>query len=74
MIDQKTKDTRCKLNSGDIRQYDLCADRQDAYDPDLFECIGRGVIKSVNGVRQLGIEERWFFVRRQQQPPGAGSE
>ena len=53
----------CKLDGGTILKYDAMGGAEDTYDPDIFECIGHGVIYSYNGVLQEGKMFGYFFLR-----------
>lgn len=55
--------TIAKLKDGKIVEYDACADKSNAYNPDNFKFIGRGIIHSVDGVKQSGNIQRCFFVK-----------
>ena len=44
--------TVCKLFNGNIVKYDACADKLDAYNPEVFHYIGKGIIHSIDGVVQ----------------------
>ena len=57
------KITTAKLNDGRIVEYNACADSPDAYDPNSFEFIGKGIIHTVNGVVQSGDQQQCFFVK-----------
>lgn len=56
-----TNFTKAKLNDGSIVEYDVCANSSDAYDPNNFRFIGRGIIYSVNNVVQKSTKERCFY-------------
>lgn len=44
--------TTCKLDNGQIVEYDACSKKIDEYDPNVFRYIGDGIIWEVNGVIQ----------------------
>ena len=49
---------------GKIVSYDACSSRgADDCDGDKFKYIGKGVIHSINGVIQPGLNEYFFFNR-----------
>lgn len=43
------------------KPYDACSIKRDAYDPNKFRYIGKGVIYSIDGVTQLSTIEYFFF-------------
>lgn len=57
-----------KLDNGELVKYDAAALAKDAYSPDFFECIGHGVIHSINEVEQIGRDQLYFFKRKTVKP------
>lgn len=51
---------------GALYYYDACAKRPDAYDPEVFDYIGVGVIHSVRGVLQGDgdVQRFWRYKAR----------
>ncbi len=63
-MDMNTKRiTMAKLDDGRIVEYNACADLPDAYDPNNFKFIGKGIIYSVNNVMQNSDQQQCFFVK-----------
>lgn len=54
----------CKLDNGEIREYDACSDNKRAYNAKHFKLIGRGTVYSVNGVLQEFTHKQYFFTKK----------
>jgi len=54
-----------KLDNGEEVEYDACSKNRNAYNPEIFEYIGQGVIWTVNGKNQNMEEIMHFFKRKQ---------
>lgn len=47
--------------NGKQQPYDACSKKRNAYDPNKFNYIGKGVIHSIGDVKQLGKTKYFFF-------------
>lgn len=50
---------RAKLLNGNIVYYDFCSETFDSYGTDVY--IGQGRIFEINGVKQIGSNELYYF-------------
>ena len=48
---------------GRLMHYDACSFSPDAYDKAVFKYIGYGKIHSVDGVRQAGLYDYYFYAK-----------
>ena len=55
---------KCKLYNGDIVHYDVCGDRADQYDLNVFKYIGYGEVYTIDGIEQTFTNKHFFVKRR----------
>lgn len=57
----ETTERKCKLNSGEIVEFDIIHTSKDILVPKFYEYLGEGRIYSVGDIKEFGNEQLHFF-------------